>query len=239
MLTSVKGFQRLVLVVCLLSVAGCMYQGRLKRGIFPRSTPAGRIDASVLVLSDKIIPTQISVSDPQSASLYGFTLEVADGVAVAVADALATLFTRVDAGSQALADQYDFTAEVKLLFEMTRTNCAGELQDLAVVGTRQDGLCTQLTLTLRSVGDERPLETLSSRRWTVFAQPGAASVLRWINEHTLYLFSPVAIPLYTQLQGNQLRRNVEQQIKEILQEQMKDLSVRGQGKITPTDVQTR
>lgn len=201
-----------------------MYHGRLRRGIFNQPAQPERIEASILVLSDKIIPAQISVSDPDSAALYGFTLDVSDAIMVAATDALGTLFARADAGVQNVEDKYNFTAEVKLISKLTRVDCDGSLSNLEQVGARQNGLCTQVILTLRRVGQDKPIGEFSAKRWEVFARPGTASVVRWINEHTLYLFSPVLIPAYTQLQGNVLRQILERQISGNLTQIIEEIS---------------
>ncbi len=208
----------------LVTLTGCMYHGRLRRGIFNEPGQPERIEASILVLSDKIMPAQISISDPDSAALYGFTLDVSDAVMVAATDALGTLFTRADAGPHRLEDKYHFTAEVKLVSKLTRVDCDDALHNWEQVGARQNGLCTQLTLTLHRAGQDKPIGEFSAKRWEVFARPGTASVVRWINEHTLYLFSPVLIPAYTQLQGNVLRQILERQISGNLTQIMEEIS---------------
>ena len=201
-----------------------MYHGRLRRGIFREPTQPEKIDASVLVITDKITPAQVSVSDPDSAALYGFSLDTADALMVAATDALGTLFAKSDAGAQRIEGRYDFTAEVKLISKLTRVDCVGALDNLAQVGARQNGLCTQLMLTLRRVGQDKPISEFSAKRWEVFARPGTASVVRWINEHTFYLFSPVLIPAYTQLQGGVLRQTLERQIHDNLGQIMDEMT---------------
>ena len=203
-------------------LAGCAYNGRVRRGLYRTPTMTESISGSVLVITDAGLPRTLFITDPTSAALYDFTLDVADGTAVAVTDALATLFTRADAGEQVLAKEYDFAADIELVSELTRQDCTAKTGSLAA---RQNGLCTELTLTLRRIGKPGTLTTVSAKRWNVFAKPGVASVIRFINQYTLYVLSPVLIPAYTQLQGAQLRRQFETQLTEILEELTAQLAI--------------
>jgi len=215
---------RSISCICLLAaLSGCAYHGRVRRGLYVAPKTTHPADASILIISDKNIPDKLTITDPTSSALYDFTLDVGDGTVVAVTDALATLIARADAGPHTLENQYDFVADVKLADELTRSNCAGEMIYLAA---RQNGLCTQLSVTLRRAGEKTPLGTFSARRWSVFDKPGAASVTRWLNQHTLYLLSPVLLPAYTQLQGAQLRRQFENHLTEIVDEIREEITAR-------------
>ena len=210
--------------VCLLAaLSGCAYHGRVRRGLYLPLKTTQPIEASILIISDKNIPDKLTITDPTSSALYDFTLDVGDGTVVAVTDALGTLIARADAGPHTLENQYDFVADVKLAGELTRSNCAGEMIYLAA---RQNGLCTQLSVTLRRAGEKTPLGTFSARRWSVFDKPGAASVTRWVNQHTLYLLSPVLLPAYTQLQGAQLRRQFENHLTQLADELRTEIAAR-------------
>lgn len=211
------------LVGCLLwltLLVACTYHGRIRRGLYTPRAQSSPTDVSLLVIADKNIPNRISVTDPTNTSFYDFTLDVADGTAVAVTDMLAQFVARADAGTHTLESRYDFAVDVKLSGELTRSNCASELKNLAA---RQNGLCTQLTLTIRHGTKPDVLTTLSARRWSPFDKPGTATVLRWINEHTFYLLSPIFLPAYTQLQGTQLRRQFETHLQEMLDEMSQTL----------------
>ena len=211
------------LLVCALlatTLTACAYHGRIRRGLYIPGGTTQKADKSLLVISDKGIPDKIAITDPSNTSFYDFTLDVADGTAVAVTDMLAQFVTRADAGTSALENRYDFAVDVKLSGELTRSNCASELKNLAA---RQNGLCTQLMLTIRRSGKPDVLTALSARRWSPFDKPSTATVLRWINEHTLYLLSPIFLPAYTQLQGAQLRRQFETHLQEMLDEMSQTL----------------
>ena len=196
-------------------LSGCTYNGRVPRNVYHPIPLENRVDASVLVISDQNIPARLSITDPNDVSLYNFTLEIADGTAVAVTDGLSTLFARADAGVHTLENRYDFAADVELISELTRQDCTAKVGSLAL---RQNGLCTQLTLTLRRAGEPTELARFSVKRWDVFEKPGLASVTRFINKYTLFLLSPLLVPAYTQLQGTQLKHRFETQLNEMLAE---------------------
>ena len=204
--------QILCLTICL-GVAGCAYHGKIPRGVYTATPTDKRVDASLLVISDKNIAQKIVITDPTSAALYDFTLDVGDGTVVAVADALSAFVTRVDAGPASLENTYDFVAEVKLEAGLTRADCTGSMPNLAA---RQNGLCSLLTVSIRQAKNQTRRGTFSARRWSAFEQRGGASAVRWANKSTLYLFSPVLIPLYTQLQGSLLRRQFQTHLQEML-----------------------
>lgn len=204
---------RLVGMIFCLLLVGCAYHGRVPRGIYHPTAQPNRADQSILVVSDKNIPQKILITDPTSSALYDFTLEVGDGTAVAVTDALSAFVARADAGAQRLENQYDLIADVKLEAGLTRADCAASMPNLAA---RQNGLCTMLTLTVRPSGSPHALGSFSARRWSAFEKPGAAATVRWLNKSTVYLLSPVLLPTYTQLQGAQLRRQFQTHLKEIL-----------------------
>lgn len=206
---------RLVGIIACLLLAGCAYHGKVSRGIYHPTPRTDRADASILIVSDKNIPQQVLITDPTSSALYDFTLEVGDGTLVAVTDFLSAFVARADAGVPGLEGQYDFVAEVRLDVGLTRADCTANMPNLAA---RQNGLCTLLMLSIRPSGSPHVLGSFSARRWGVFDKPGAAAVVRWLNKSTIYLLSPVLLPIYTQLQGAQLRRQFQTHLKEMLDE---------------------
>ena len=212
---------RRILLLLLIGVllAGCTYRGQIRRGLYTQPAVDERLDASVLVLTDRNIPPQILITEPENSDTQAFVLQTADGTAVAVTDALSTLFARADAGSADLQNQYDFTAEVSLESGLTRNNCEGTLSKWAV---RQDGLCTLLTLSIYRAGENIPLATATASRWQPFRTPGFASSVRWLNEHTRIFFF-ILTPLYVQTQGNALRNQFENNLKEVLKDIMKQV----------------
>ncbi len=216
----VMGRRILLLLLAGYLFTGCTYHGQIRRGIYPSSPKQDRVDASILVIADQHIPPQVLIADPENPDTQAFILQTADGTAVATTDALATLFTQADAGNANLQDLYDFVADVTLETGLTRNNCEGNLSKWAV---RQDGLCTLLTLSIRRPGEETPLATASSSRWRPFRTPGFASSVRWLDKHTRIFFF-ILTPLYVQTQGNALRHQFEDNLKETLEDIMEQLA---------------
>ena len=85
----------LVLSAVMLFSAGCNYHGRLKRGIYKTPSFDDKIDASVLVVADKFLQHTFTFKDYNLTPINSYVIRVDDGAAVASADALATLFSRV------------------------------------------------------------------------------------------------------------------------------------------------
>ncbi len=205
--------RRVFFLLLLVSMGtACTYHGQIRRGLYTRPAYRDRTDASILVVADRQIPAQILITDPDNADTQAFVLDTVDGVAVAVTDALGTLFTRADAGSATLQEHYDFVADVTLESGLTRTNCTGELSQWAV---RQAGLCTLLTVTIRKAGETTPLATATSSHWREFRTPGLASSVRWLDTHTRIFFF-ILTPLYVQSQGHALRKQFEDNLTDTL-----------------------
>ena len=201
-----------VLLGCVLTA--CTYHGHVRRGFYPAApATANRLNTSVLVLSGSL-PSPVTLADPDKPSLYSYSLDVADGVLVATTDALGTLVTQADAGPAQLASNYKWVAQVTLDTQLTRSDCTSTIPQTI----RQNGLCTQLTLTLYRALSQQPVGVFTAKRWVIFQQPGLASGLWWLNARTFSLLSPILMPTYTQLQGAHLRKQFEQQMTEILQE---------------------
>lgn len=207
-------------LIGLLFMSACTYHGQLRRGIYRQPAQDLRQSASVLVVSDRFIPSQISFTEPDTSSLKAYQVETMDGVAVAVADALGTRFERVDAGSYTLAAQYDLVAEVSYQAGLTRSNCEEDASSLSV---RTNGLCTRLEITLRNSADKTPLVKTAARRWEEFLTPGFPAGVQWLNKHTFSILFPILDPLYVQTQGIHVRRTLERQLKDALQDILQQL----------------
>ena len=204
-----------------LALAGCSYHGQVRRVDTQRAAAKSKFAASVFVAQTDIRP--ITVSDPSSRALYDFTLDVKTAVYESTADMLAAVFARVETGENIPQTSVDWVAEVSLISELTRSDCTSKQPQLAA---RQNGVCSELTLTFYPAGKTTPLATFSARSWRVFDKPGTAAVIRFINKWTLYALSPVLLPAYTQLQGNQLRTQVQNQLQEVLGDIQKQLQAR-------------
>ena len=201
-------------ILCLLLfvffVAGCTYRGPIRRGIYTSSSLSNRLDASVLVVTDRNLPEEILISEPGNDTQL-FVLQTKDGVAVAVTDALGTLFERADAGSVTLQERYDFIAQITLASTLTSTSCEDD-----ILPQQTPGLCTFISISISPVGQEDEAITASAKRWKAFRTPGIASSVKWLDKHTRILF-PILAPIYVQAQGNTLRNQFENSLKEALE----------------------
>ena len=200
-------------------ITGCTYHGQIRRGLYVQPPLPDRINASVLVVTDRNVPREITVADPGNDSQL-FVLQTADGVAVAATDALGTLFTRAEAGSIALQAQYDFIAQVTLASSITSTSCQN-----TPLPPQEPGLCTLVSVSISPVGREKVQVTAQDTRWKPFRTPGVASSVRWLDKHTR-IFFPILAPWYVQTQGNNLRNQFEQNLTEALQHITEELSQR-------------
>ena len=203
-------------------LAACTYHGKVRRGIYSSLAMDNRINAFVLVIADRHIPAQILITDMDASDSQAFVLETDDGVAVAAADALATLFTYVDAGTYQIQNKYDYAADVTVEAGLTRNSCEGELAKWSV---RKPGLCTIVTVSLRHPNSNTVLASAKAARWREFNTPGLASTLGWLKEHT-FILSPIFTPFYLQAQGRKLRKQFEENLTESLQEIMLELNTK-------------
>ena len=103
-----KKFLVFTLILCQLLCA-CTYHGKIHRGIYKHSDFEEKINARVMVVSDKHFPVTFSLEDAQAKYSYRLT----DGLPIAVADALATLFTEVEVNEDRYRKNYDYIAEIE------------------------------------------------------------------------------------------------------------------------------
>ena len=113
-------FPALVFLFALFFACGCNYHGRLKRNLYHATPFDEKIEASVLVPADQFLQQTFSFKDPNISRTQTFVLRTNDGAAVAVADALGTLFSRVEVDAYTRRSQYDYVAEVD--YAVTRSD---------------------------------------------------------------------------------------------------------------------
>lgn len=214
------------LFACLV-LCGCNYHGRIRRNIYKVPSFQDKIDLSVLVVTDRYLPEQKTLSrfDPYSPGKYIFRTD--DGVAVAAADALGTLFTRVDAGPNRFASRYDYVAEIDYSVERD------DIHSRYI--TREDdhfywrervydpGLKTSVRLTLRAPHSRQAALMLYASRRHDVTYGVLSQSLYWLNRVTLSLLYPVLTPPYMQTTGTALRKGLEKDLAACLREIMDKL----------------
>lgn len=220
-------FSRLLFFIFLtiLCLAGCNYHGRIRRGIYKEKDFPNQIEARVLVISDKYLSETFSFKDGNLSPVNEFRFSLLDGGAVAAADALGTLFTRVDAGPEKLSSAYDFVAEVEYTLESDNQNYTDYLKNsthfLWLERQFVPGFLTKVTLTLRNPHTKLPILQFSASRRSDLSYNSVAVGLHWFNELTFSLLFPVIAPAYIESAGISARRSLEKDLTDCLREIMK------------------
>lgn len=216
----------LLAFVCFLSV-GCTYHGRIHRNIYKKPSFPDKIDLSVLVVTDRFIQQTVTMDGLDRYIPAQYVFRTDDGVAVAAADALGTLFTRVEAGGKRLSSQYDYVAEIDYSVEEDDIHYR-----YAVVGTEHfawrekryhPGFKTTVRLTLRRPDSRQAALILEASRRHDVSLNTLAKGLYWFNRVTLTLLYPVLSPAFMQSTGASLRKNLEKDLRACLSEIMNDL----------------
>ena len=97
-----------VALIFLLALQGCTYQGKIRRGIYNHRDFKEKIPARVMVVADKFYREKIYLDNEH---IYSFRLK--DGLPIAVADALGTLFTEVEVNNYEFRKEYDYIVEIE------------------------------------------------------------------------------------------------------------------------------
>lgn len=200
-------FRFFTLFVCFcFAFQGCAYHGRIHRGIYKHSDYSDKIDARVMVVGNKFIPEQVTFSD------RSFTFQVRDGVSVAVADALATLFTEVDVNDADKGKEYDYIVEADYrasVFFESRLYITNVIYAKEV---RFPGLSTSLTLTVRNPHTGYAVSRYHHEESTLLPTEAEKPLLfltGMLSVLTLTLLSP----LYLQANGHYMRKTLEEDLR--------------------------
>lgn len=219
-------FFLLLTFVCLV-FCGCNYHGRIRRNIYKKPSFPEKVDLSVLVINDRFIQQTVTLNGLDNYIPAQYVFRTDDGVAVAAADALGTLFTRVDAGGKRLASRYDYVAEIDYSVEPDDIHYR-----YAVVGNDDlvwrerryyPGLKTSVRLTLRRPGARQAAIILNASRRHDVTINAMGKTLYWFNRVTLTLLYPVLSPAFMQSSGSSVRKNLEKDLQECLSEIMNKL----------------
>lgn len=100
-------------LMSVLLLGGCTYHGKFSRGLYRQPDLSPKINASVMVVQDKYVPDFFRVESDEFIALRRFVIRTDDGLSTAAADALATLFERVETNVYSQRKGYDYTAEVE------------------------------------------------------------------------------------------------------------------------------
>lgn len=133
------------LLIILLLFTGCTYHGKIRGGVYKYPDYKNKIDARVMVVADKYYNDEVWLD---MYGQYRFTLQ--DGLAHAVADGLASLFTQVEVNTYQHRKEYDYVAELE--YEAHLGNTGSIIYEDLILPYRTDQplLRTQLKITLRN-----------------------------------------------------------------------------------------
>lgn len=216
----------LVLSAVMLFSAGCNYHGRLKRGIYKTPSFDDKIDASVLVVADKFLQHTFTFKDYNLTPINSYVIRVDDGAAVASADALATLFSRVHVDEYRFRHQYDYVAEIDYHVEERGEEGFALIQNDRYLWVRKYWIpqfYTTVTLTLRNPNTRAAVIKLNASRLSYLEFNNAAVGVHWFNQLTFSLLFPVIAPVYTQTAGASIRKTLEQDLRACLRKIMREL----------------
>ena len=212
--------------LCFLS-AGCTYHGRIRRNIYKKPSFPDKIDLSVLVVTDRFIQQTVTMDGLDRYIPAQYIFRTDDGAAVAAADALGTLFTRVEAGGKRLSSQYDYVAEIDYSVEENNIHyryVVAETDHLAWREKRyHPGFKTTVRLTLRQPNSRQAALVLEASRRHDISLNALSQGLYWFNRVTLTLLYPVLSPAFMQSSGSSLRKNLEKDLRDCLSEIMNNL----------------
>ncbi len=136
----------LISLALLFVVSGCTYHGKIHRSIYHHKDFEEKINARVMVVSDKFY------KEPLLLDIYGrYTYRLYDGLPVAVADALSTLFTEVDVNEYRYRKDYDYIAEIEYTAHISGGESKFQHEQLLLTyTTKLPFLITNLTITIRN-----------------------------------------------------------------------------------------
>lgn len=206
-------FSRLfaLLLSASLLLNGCTYHGKIRHGIYKHNDFSDKINARVMVVSDRYYPATIALD-----SSAKFTFDLRDGLAVTVADALATLFTDVSVDEYKNRKNYDYIVEVDYKGEVKAGGLIIKFNNvLKPHYTAAPLISTQLSLTVRN-----PHTGYAVARYTDITHDVMPTDL---NDLGLFLSGWAAVltvgiltPLYYQVWGDKIRNELEDGVKRIL-----------------------
>ncbi len=222
---------RLPFFVCFVLISlflcGCNYHGRIRRHIYQKPSFPEKVDLSVLVDTNRFIQQTVTMNGLDNYIPAQYVFRTDDGAAIAAADALGTLFSKVDAGNKRLASQYDYVAEIDYSVRPDDIHYSYALAGNENLIWREKrfypGFRTTVRLTLRRPGARQAAIILEASRRHDVSLNATAKGLYWFNRITLTLLYPVLSPAFMQTTGASLRKKLEKDLQDCLSEIMDKL----------------
>lgn len=196
-----------ILFIGLFALSGCTYHGKIKRGIYHHNDFKEKINARVMVVSDKYYPVTMTID-----SFGQFTYYMSDGLPVAVADALANLFTEVDVDTYEHRKDYDFIAEIDYKAHIHIGPSEWIYEDVMLpYYTIEPVLISTLKLTLRNPKTGYAVARYSHETHNIV--PTARNTWSlWFSHVGTVLTLGLLAPLDIQLFGSKMRKTIERGI---------------------------
>lgn len=209
-----------------LLLGGCTYHGKFSRGLYRQPDLSPKINASVMVVQDKYVSDFFRVESDEFIALRRFVIRTDDGLSTAAADALATLFERVEANVYSQRKGYDYTAEVEFFpryeeerrFYM-RHEGNGYYNPRRLRVKYLPYANAVLRLTLRNPHTGAPVAVYQEEDKEKIRFAASTYVADGLATYTLGLFSPLQI----QAIGGDLTRNYEQILTKLLKRIVKQM----------------
>ncbi len=211
-----KHFRLLICLLCAVSFYACSYHHKLPRGIFAAPTAEERVNASVLVLSDKIAQKQFVLKDYHSQnSVHSYKIDLADGSLAAAADALATLFDKVEVNASKHANEYDYFAQLTYTVGNTKTD---SMQSVQWFSGQPPILETRVMIEIYDVRTKQRVFSMFSARQNRVEMTDVSAAAQRVENKGTALFLPLTGPVYTQQFGDDLRYTLSRDLSECLTE---------------------
>lgn len=197
---------------CITFLQGCSYRGIIRHDIYKNHKDyPEKIQARVMVVSDKFYEKTIYLDND-----HIYTFQVNDGLPIAVADALATLFTEVEVNEFKYRQNYDYVVEID--YE--------SMVDMGFAKYRRKGvlsadytfspvLATRLQLTVRNPHTEYAVARYASQSATLLPNYRSDPALLLSNIMSIVSFG-VLLPLDIQIYGGKVRNKIEETLHNCL-----------------------
>lgn len=204
-----------VFIVCLF-LSACSYHNALPTHIYQGTSKAEKINAHVLIPSDKIAQKQFVFKDyHEKSSVHSYKIDLAKGSLIAAADSLATVFETVEVNSSKYAEKYQFIAELNYRISDGKNDSSESIQWLNY--SQIPYLETRVEILFYTPQGEEVFAGYATRRNRVELNNATAVAQRVESAGTSVLL-PFTAPVYTQQMGDRLRYTLARDLADCLQE---------------------
>ncbi len=198
-----------------LSLSACSYHNKLPRGIFAAPAADPRVNASVLLVSDKIAQKHFVFKDYHSQnSVHSYKLALAEGSLTATAEALGTLFETVEVNPSKYAPHYDYRAELTYTVGSTKTDSSESVQWFG--GQPPPILETRVLVHLYDTRTNQLVFSMFSSRQNRIEMTDASATAQRVENKAGTVFLPLTGPVYTQTFGDNIRYTLSRDLSQCL-----------------------